>query len=301
MKTPTRIFLTLLIVSGIQCSTGIARGEDKGIGLSVEPGWLLIRDVPIGQLYEMENRTGIRFKINNNSDTPRRFMLKVDEPAKVGVKVLKGYTGIPDRAWFWFEKEEALILAHDTVEIRMFLRIPDEEKYYNQKWAVGIDVEGKPESGEGLVLAVSPVFYIETESRAVLKEKPAGFLGVTPGTIVFSNAVLGTRNASATIVVYNNDDQPHSYTIRSFVPSAEPGKQVITPTPGLFWIPEKDWLKPSISVLIIAPDKCETISLDLVIPEKAYFPNQHLEGIIVVESEEGLADFTRVQIITSEQ
>ena len=165
--------------------------------LSVEPGGLLIQKVPIGQLYDMDAGIKIRFKIYNDSDKSRRYNLKVDKPAKVGVKVLKGYSGIPEPSWFWFEQDNVLAPANGVQEIKMFLRIPDEEKYCNQKWAVGIDVEGKPEAEERIVLAVSPVFYIETESRSEVKEKPAGFLGLVPGTAVLENVALGkSKNIS---------------------------------------------------------------------------------------------------------
>jgi len=289
-------FLFLLFVFHVGAET--AGGAKKDIGLSVEPGWLLIRNVPVGQLYDLDYRTKTRFKVHNGSDKPRRYSLKADKPDKVGVKVLKGYAGIPDPAWFWFEKNEVLAPANGAEEIKMFVRIPDEEKYCNQKWAVGIDVEGKPEAGEGLVLAVSPVFYIETEARAEVQEKPAGFPGLAPGTIVLENAALGKSKAISKIKVFNNDSRPHLYKISSIIPSAEPGRQVIGLSPGFSWIPKREWLKPDISDLKIGPDEMKEITLDLDIPQKTDFINQRWEGIIFVESEEGLANFARVQIKT---
>ena len=295
-------FQFMLLWCGFCLGLGTAFAEKGGdIGLSVAPGWLVIRNVPVGQLYDMENRAKTRFKVHNGSDQPRRYSLKADKPEKVGVKVLKGYTGIPDPAWFWFEKNEVLVPARGVEEIKMFLRIPDEEKYCNQKWAVGIDVEGQPEAGEGLVLAVSPVFYIETEARSEVQEKPAGCLGLAPATIVLENTALGKSQAVSALKVYNNDRRPHLYKISSMVPSAEPGRQVITPSPGFSWIPEKAWLQPGARVLEIGPAEMKKVTLELDIPAQADFLNQRWEGIIFIESEEGLADFARVQIKTSER
>ena len=105
-----------------------AAGEaKKDIGLSVEPGWLLIRDVPVGQLYDADNVTKTLFKVHNGSDQSRHYSLKADKPEKVGVNVLKGYAGIPDPDWFWFETNEVATPANGAVEIKMFARIPDEE------------------------------------------------------------------------------------------------------------------------------------------------------------------------------
>lgn len=303
MRAPARIFIFLLFfcLCGFHFGGGTAWGEKKDIGLSVQPGWLLMRDVPVGQLYDLERRTKIRFEIRNGSDRSRRYSLKADKPDKIGVKVLKGYSGIPDPAWFWFEKKEVLVPANGAEEIKMFVRIPDAEKYCNQKWAVGIDVEGKPETGEGLVLAVSPVFYIETEARADLKEKPAGLLALAPATSIMQNAGIGNGKTAATIMVYNNDSRQHLYKISSIIPSAEPGCQVITPSPGFSWIPEKEWLKPGISALTIGPFEQESITVNLHIPEKTDALNQRREGIVLVESDEGPADFARVQIKVSER
>lgn len=273
--------------------------EGRNIGLAVEPGWLLVPNVPVGQLYDMESRTRLRFKIHNGSDRPRRYCVKADRPGNVGVKVLKGYSGIPDPTWFWFEKSEVLAPAHGVGEVRMFVRIPDEERYCNQKWAVGIDVEGKPENGEGLVLSVSPIFYIETESRAETKERPAGFPGLAPATIVLGNAPLGRRQA--TLHAYNNDDRPHRYRIQSVVPFAEPGRQAISPSPGFAWIPRKEWIRPAVNGLEIGPQGQEKVVLNLDIPEETDVRNQRWEGIVFVESEEGSSTFARVQIAISER
>lgn len=275
--------------------------EKKGIGLSVEPGGLLIQKVPVGQLYDMDYWIKMRFKIQNDSDKPRRYSLKVDKPSKIGVKMLKGYSAIPEPSWFWFEKNEVLVPANSIEEIKMFLRIPNEEKYCNQKWAVGIDVEGKPEKEERLVLAVSPIFYIETEDRQEVKEKPAGFLGLVPGTATLENIPLGKSKNIITIKVYNNDSQPHLYKINSIIPSAEQGRQVITPSPEFSWIPKKEWLKANKDSLKLGPYEQKNVALDLDIPKKTDFLNQRLEGILFIESEEGLANFVRVQIKTASQ
>ncbi len=279
---------------------GIAQ-EKREISLSVEPGGLLIQKVPIGQLYDMDYWIKMRFKVYNGSDNPRRYSIKVDKPHKIGAKILKGYSSIPEPAWFWFEKNEVLVPANSIEEVKMFLRIPDEEKYCNQKWAVGIEVEGKPEAEERVVLAVSPVFHIETEARSEIKERPAGFLGLVPGTVILEDVALGRNRAIAKIKVYNNDGVVHLYKINSIIPFAEPGRQVITPSPGFSWIPKKEWLKPRKTLLRIGPNEEKEITLDLDIPKVKSYLNQRWEGIIFFESEEGLANFVRIQIKTVSQ
>jgi hypothetical protein len=291
--------LLLLFLCSFFIGDATAQGEKEEMGLSVKPGGLLIQKVPIGQLYDMDSSIKMRFKIFNQSDKPRRYTIKVDKPVKVGVKVLKGYTQIPDPSWFWFEKNEVLVPANQVEETKMFLRIPNEEKYCNQKWAVGIDVEGRAEAEEKLVLAVSPVFYLETESRSEVKEKPAGFLGLVPGVVALEDVALGKSKGISKIRIYNNDTQLHRYTISSIIPSGEPGSQVIIPSPNFSWIAKKEWLKPNKDTLKIGSDEEKEIVLDLDIPKKKEFLNQRWEAILLVESEEGLANFVRIQIKTT--
>jgi hypothetical protein len=292
------LFFLLFLLCSFFIRDGTAQGKKEEMGLSVEPGGLLIQKVPVGQLYDMDYWIKKRFKIYNQSDRPRRYIIKVDKPVKIGVKVLKGYTQIPDPSWFWFEKNEVLVPAKGVEEVKMFLRIPNEEKYCNQKWAVGIDVEGKPETEERLVLAVSPVFYIETEGRSEVKERPAGFLGLVPGIVALENVALGRSKGISKIKIYNNDTQPHRYKIGSIIPYAEQGKQVITPSPNFSWIPKREWLQTNRGTIKIGPDEQREIILDLDIPKKKEFLNQRWEGILFVESEEGLANFVRIQIKT---
>lgn len=299
MNDSAKPFMCFVCLLGFCFAAASARGDRRNMGLAVEPGWLLIPNVPIGQLYDMESRTGTRFTIHNGSDQPRRFTLKVDKPQQVGAKILKGYTSLPDPAWFWFEKTEVSVPANGASEVTMFLRIPDEEQYCNQKWAVGIDVEGKPEAGEGLVLAVAPVFYIETEARAETAERPAGSLGLTPATLVLDHTASAKNRATSTIKVFNNDNRPHDYRIRSMIPSAAPGRQVIAPSPGFSWIPRQEWLKPGICFSTIGPHEQATITIAMDIPENSTAPGHRWEGIVFFESEEGLAAFARVQMTTS--
>ena len=294
----------LVIIFVLSFCSQSAVGQEKakkGMGLSVEPGGLLIQRVPVGQLYDMDYWTKIQMKISNDSDTPRKYTLKVDKPPKVGVNVLKGYSSMPEPSWFWFEKNEVLVPANSMVGVKMFMRIPDEDKYCNQKWAIGIEIEGKSDGKETLLLSVSPVFHIETESRVDVKENPAGLFGLVPGIVVLENVGLTKNKKIGKIKIYNNDVQPHLYKISSIIPYAEPGRMVIIPSPDFSWIKDKKWLNPQIKTLKIGPQTKKDVFFDINIPKKQEFINQAWEGILFVETEYGLRNFVRVQIKTISQ
>ena len=43
-----------------------------------------------------------------------------------------------------------MVPASGIAEVRIYLAIPDEERYYNQHWVALIEVKGKPMEGEGV-------------------------------------------------------------------------------------------------------------------------------------------------------
>ena len=287
----------LLLLFGFAMCRAFAE-EPRAIGLSVEPGGLLIQNVPVGQLYDMDYWMKMRFKIANDSGMPRKYALRVDKPSRVGVKLLKGYTEIPNPDWFWFEKNEVFVAAGGTAEVKMFLRIPNEDKYANQRWAVAVDVEARPEAEEKLVLALSPVFYIETEAKATPKELPAGFTALVPGTVVVDHVAIGKRTDGGSATLYNNDSQPHLYTVTSVVPSAEPGRQTISPSPRSSWLPNVGWVKVDKRTIKLGPRERRDLHLRIDVPKDPRWQNQDWETLLYVESEDGLASFARIQIKT---
>ena len=170
-------------------------GNSIGAGsanvMKVEPASLLIQNVVLGEVYDLHKISGISLKIHNQEGRSHNYLLSSHKPSSVGNhKWSKGYAEIPDPDWFWFEKEEVRVEANSMEEVKMFFRIPREERYFNQHWVVTLEVKTKPEQGTLLGLAIYPQMQIETQVKDGLNERPDGYLS-TP--VFGSNLICRKR------------------------------------------------------------------------------------------------------------
>lgn len=139
----------------------------------MEPGGLLIQKVPLGEVYDIFEESGITLKIYNELDSPITYKISAKRPSETGNgRWMRGYQEIPDPGWLSFSSGEVTIEAHGVGEVKMYLKIPPERDYYNQHWAVTVAVEGQPKAGEVFALAAYLPFEIETEHREKTGKRP---------------------------------------------------------------------------------------------------------------------------------
>lgn len=268
------------------------------LGLSVQPGGMLIQYVKLGETFDLYEKSGIPLIIENKDTKPHTYKLTTSKPSQVGNrKWLKGYLEIPDPGWFWFEEDEVTVEPQSKKAVKMFLKFPNEEKYYNQHWTVSLGVAGKPEPGQMLTLAVYPRYQIETESKTGLKEKPDGLIGIEPGTLLFENLALGEAK-KIKVKLYNNNTKWHKYKIKAMIFPVDLTRELITTSPTYSWIPNPKWVKPGRRRVSIAANESKELFIKIKIPDEKENYNKKWEAIIFVEPKKGLPGFVRVQIQT---
>ena len=281
----------------------------QGKGLSVSPGGLLVEEVLLDSLYNMEKRTGIKLSITNKDTMSHTYTIRADKPSNLGISWLKGYFEIPDPSFLsffhssFFSEGEVTIGPKSTEGVNMYVKVPYAEKYYNQKWAVGIAVETKPEPEKGVAfaLAVYPCIYIETEVKAKAKGTPYGEIGTKPGTVVLNSISPGRNKNVGKLRIYNNQKKKRGFKITSIIPPPSREKLQILNSPGYQWIPDAGWLIPSCEKLVIKANKSKEISLTLILPPDKIYSNNKYQGIIFIEPEDGgRPAFIRVNIETGE-
>jgi hypothetical protein len=215
-------------------------------------------------------------------------------PSECG-KWEKGYLEIPDPKWCWFDSNEITIAANSKGYANLYLKIPDEEKYYNQHWIVTLGITGKPgPGGGGIALAINIRVQIETGSRTDLKGKPDGLIGVVPATITL-------KDGKGEVAIFNNSDTTQTYKI---YPLAEKEKLERTYlSAGFKPLPETKWLKinptwfgTNSPTLKIPPGGSKTFRVELLTPQSERRPGEKWESIIFIEGKENTG-FLRVQIV----
>lgn len=275
-----RIVILLIFISSI------AYGET---GLSVEPGSLLIQHVTLGRTYDLFHDLNVPIVIRHKGDSPCTYCLSTHKPSEIG-KLVEGYTDIFDPSWLWFDKNEVTILPNGSATIQMYLRVPKDDRFYNQHWTVGIKVESKPEYGKIFVLGVISRIHLETEINEDIGIKPDGLLGVCPARIK-----IGGKNKKAMLRIFNNDKKKHQYQLRVFVPNKNARHEQINISPKFNWIPDTGWIKVNHQRIVIGQGKSRNIKLQLSLPDgkKVITP---WEALLMVQPDEGVTGFVRVQI-----
>ncbi len=264
-------------------------------GLTVEPGVIAIQNVVPGEKVDLYEKAGIALTVTNGSDRVRIFDIAPGLPSQMRLNVRDGYRDIPDPAWFKLEKESVRLAPFSKAVVKMYIDIPKDEKYYNQHFSVGLNIQSRPEAGEKIALGVKPIYYIETKSKEIKKVVPDGVLAVSPSLISIDASSLGKIKKAAAFTLLNNDSKKHRYTIACFVPPVERDHK-ITLSSGYAWIPDTAWIRPARTEVKIKPGKKILVNVDLDIPvEEAYRGKNH-EGIVMIRSDDGMTNFVRILI-----
>lgn len=270
-----------------------------GIGIKVWPGGMTIQNLPLGEVYDLDKEKGVRLKITNEDDRAHTYSISAYQPSSIGSEGAIGYLDIPNTEWFYFEKPEIKIEANSEAETKIYLKVPKEDKYYNQHWVVSVGVEAKPELSETFVLAIYPRFQIETQSKEDLAEKPYGSIAFLPSTVIFDDVRSGVIK-KAKIKIYNNDIVQHAYKIEPLDRSSEAAKRWISLSSGYTWIPESNWITADKTEVTIPAQKNYELILHVNIPKDKENYNRKWEEILTVTPDEGKNGFFRVQINTAE-
>lgn len=259
----------------------------------------MLQKVKLGEEYDIYAKSGVALTIENKDSSPHTYIISTLKPSETGNKKwLKGYTEIPDPSWFWVENNEVLVEAQSKAEVKMYLKIPVEDKYYNQRWTVSLEVKGKSEPGRALSLAVYPRYQIETESKSGLGEKPYGVIGLEPDTLTFENIVLKNKETKK-VMLYNNDIIVHSYSIISKVVDVDAAVEQIFPSPGYAWIPNPKWVKVNKRQVKVLPGESAELTITVAISQKEKYYQKKWETLIFVEEKQGESGFVRTQIETA--
>ncbi len=267
-------------------------------GLSVEPGGLLIQQVKLGELYDLDKEAGTPLKISNQDQKPRTYHLSAHRPSEVGNrKWLHGYLEIPDPSWFWFDKDTVTVAPESSAYVKMYLRIPQDDRYSNQHWVIAVGVRGQPSSGEALALAMYPRYQIETVSHTDPKSIPAGALALKPSILSFEKVPLGERQESK-VTLHNNEAKTHQYHLSVITIPVDPTKERISPSPGYRWLLDTRWVSLNRRNFRIKAQQARSVILRVKVPRDPELHDQSWEALLWIEPDEGLPRFARIQVTT---
>ncbi|MFH1799031.1 MAG: hypothetical protein ABH844_06850 [Candidatus Omnitrophota bacterium] len=136
------------------------------MGLSVDPGEIILRGVPLGKKISAAEFAGEKTKllIENKSSEDFTYEIDILSTTAANAPLKQGYKDIPDTSWIIPEVKEVYIPAKSTKTVDVYLSIPENEQYENQNFQAIINVKSKKNNPEELfVLAVQLRICISTK------------------------------------------------------------------------------------------------------------------------------------------
>jgi len=219
-------------------------GSLFSMGISISPGATLTFVRELGDELKLPPLT----LINVNED-PMEYTVKVTAECR-----LKGYNSIPDIEWVRLSTNKITVDALDSVEVDVFVTIPDTPENMNRAWGFTISVTQKPIKQEAVGFAAIELgaqanWFIETKSVPNnLSSELDEPLVVSPS---LWTAVIGEDEPTTGELMFsfmNNDDMPHTYTFENYNPQYgdEIRGQVLDIVPlisgGDSWVSDAGWI-----------------------------------------------------------
>ncbi len=281
------------IVLGIALLSMLGRAE--AASLKVSPARFIIHDVKPGVQYDLYKETGVRITLYNDDDASRTWLLTMHRPSERGTWE-RGYAEIPDARWCWLDQNEVTVEPNGKAYAHLFLKVPGDEKYYNQHWVVTLGVDGKPGAG-GIALAADIRAQIETTSSPGVNERPDGLLGMVPSALQIEETAPGAIEKRQ-VSLYNNDTKAHTYTITPLFDDKAIEQKVYL-TSSFEAVPDPKWITVP-KEISIAPGGVSALDVEIRLPDDSSLLGKQWESIFLIQPEEGRAGFVRVQISMKE-
>ena len=273
--------------------------QEARVGLTVQPGGMLIQHVTPGEVYDLAEHSGIRLKVSNQGPEAVTYQLSSHQPSQVGNgKWLEGYAEIPDPSWFVFEPEVLTVEAGGEGHANMYLSVPDGAEHLNQHWVVSLGVRGQAQPGEALALAVYPRYQIETEARMDEETIPSGSLGLKPSVLRYSDISLSSVQERQ-ITLHNDSAASHQYALSVKTVPVDASRERIVPSPGYAWFPDVTWVSIEQKAFVIEAKGSRVVNVSVNASDAPAFAGKNWEALLWVAPDEGEPRFARIQIETS--
>ena len=228
-KNYIHITLLLTSLSGlfvVQCSAQIILTESS----------VMLQNVSIGSKIDISASLP---QIKNKSKAQQVCNVSLQKPNKLK----RGYKAIPDKNWFLPAEKKIILKPKGNVRLKdIYLKIPDEAKYYNQHYQAVFKV--RTEKAISVEIAI-PV-WIETETTDYIEKNPwisqKGSYGFMPTVIDLSVK----SDESAVLHLCNNTDKQQSFTIFAILPPKRSASNVMPQSPGYKWLENEESLEINI-------------------------------------------------------
>ncbi len=136
-------------------------------GLAVNPGEIVLENVPLGKKVAVSALAGKDLKLNitNKNASSYIYTITILYTDETTTSLKEGYTDIPDASWIFPENKEVEIEGNGTKAVELYLKIPKNKKYAGKKYQAIIEVKNKPKEGDFFNFAAQPTILFSTKAE----------------------------------------------------------------------------------------------------------------------------------------
>jgi len=280
----------VLILAAVLAGT-VGISVALALGMRVQPGGALLQGWPVGERRELP----VPLVVFNDGEEPHKVTASACKPSEIGSAPPRGYREIPDAAWLTIEPDEIEVPAGGRAAMKMFLSVPDEEKYLNAHWSASLAVRSSPAAAQKIGLALYPRLEIETEAKET-RVAPHADLAITPGFVSIDDLALDGQSQNIRLKVWNGTKEIQHCTARILGKPPEGEKPVIRLSHGQVWIPDASWISVKMPAFDVVAGEAFELSLDMAVPEDDAYRGQRWEAVLLVTAPDDVVAFARLRI-----
>ena len=149
----TAVFsLTLMLLTRGVFAGGLVAGPAKYAWKNVSPG--------------KKTAMPIEVYVKNTTKVVGSYLLRAVIPEDIKAKPDKGFGPLPLVKWISFDRKYIVINPGETLKVKVFIQIPDEEQYQKGKWQFYIEV--KEYAGLGKMFALACYLKIKVITKGTV-------------------------------------------------------------------------------------------------------------------------------------
>ena len=270
-----RYIIILVLLSIIFSSALLA------IGIAADPGATL----SYVKVFGVEAPLPSFFIINVNAE-PMKYTLGISPGSR-----LTGYMPLPERDWVKLAFTETTLAAYDTIEVPIFISVPDMPENYNRAWAFNINIRqvglDNMRGMSTVELALRLNWFVETKSVSQkLPDKNDEPISLSPAVWFIKFQDYENTRGQAVVQIRNDDEVRHTYFFKTHLPfyGDELMGQKLDVIPLVvepdWWIPDEEWVMAKPDKFLFF-NKAPKISLD---------PGESVEKLIKFDIPAGLME-----------
>jgi len=115
------------------------------LSLAIEPDEILVENVALGKPVAVSALAGEKMKLRiiNKEAAACTYSIDILQNGKTSAPMNVGYTDIPDVAWIYPQVKEIKVPGNSFKDVELYINIPQNKEYLNQKYQAVIEVKTK--------------------------------------------------------------------------------------------------------------------------------------------------------------